>query len=295
MKSRQKLQLLRPALILLGYVSDANKDLKPASGVGGLRPLKPCRHLSLHGPYISGLVFIIFCGLSFMLPAHVRGEFYKYTDDQGQVYFVDDLSKVPSQYRNQINIYQERYDHLPADERAALIETERQIEEELELDRQRQLQLIIEQARALEEEEKQREAQEAYRRKMQTKVVIDGNRILVPVKLGNAGSEIDAMFLLDTGASHTVVFRSLADQLRIATLKRVFSKVAGGRQIQSQLGELSYLKIGPITMKNTKVLIIVHDGPPLKYSGLVGMNFLRNFQYSIDYQKQVIRWLPQQN
>jgi hypothetical protein len=47
-------------------------------------------------------------------------------------------------------------------------------------------------------------------------------------------------------------------------------------------------------MENALVIIVSHTGEPLNYSGLLGINFLKNIQYTIDYQNQMIRWkMPQ--
>jgi hypothetical protein len=43
-------------------------------------------------------------------------------------------------------------------------------------------------------------------------------------------------------------------------------------------------------MENALVIIVPHAGESLNYSGLLGMNFLKNVQYTIDYQNQMIRW-----
>jgi len=40
--------------------------------------------------------------LSVMLSGQARGEFYSYTDGNGDVHFVDDIGKVPKKYRKQI-------------------------------------------------------------------------------------------------------------------------------------------------------------------------------------------------
>jgi predicted aspartyl protease len=137
-----------------------------------------------------------------------------------------------------------------------------------------------------------RQAQEAREQMLETKVVIEGNRILVPVTLVNHGSQIETLMLLDTGASQMVIQRDIADRLNVVTLRKGLSQVAGGNIIQTEMGQLSYMMVGPIRMNDPTVIIINHEGAPVKYKGLLGMNFLRNVQYRIDYQNQVIKWIP---
>ena len=123
---------------------------------------------------------------------------------------------------------------------------------------------------------------------------MEGNRILIPVTFNNNGIEVEVNLLLDTGASQIVLNRSVADQLNIVALNKGLAQVAGGANIYTELGKVSYVKVGPFKMKDAGVLIIAHEGAPVNYSGLLGMNFLKNVAYSIDYKNQVIRWkLPQ--
>jgi hypothetical protein len=52
------------------------------------------------------------------------------------------------------------------------------------------------------------------------------------------------------------------------------------------------VKIGPYDMPDAPVSIIKAKGPALGFSGLLGMDFLRNVKYTVDYENQVIRWEP---
>jgi predicted aspartyl protease len=238
------------------------------------------------------LIYFSLFFLAVNYPLHLRAEFYKYVDKEGRTFYVDDLGKVPPEYRDQINVYKEKYDHLPADQKKAKLDAEQQRQNEQELEKQRQLELELQQAAEREEAARKLAEQIAGQNQLETAITIDGNRIFVPVTLANHGIEVEALLLLDTGASQTAVHREVADQLNIIALKKGMSQVAGGQQIYTELGKIDYLKIGPHTIKNASVLIINHEGPPVNFKGLLGMNILKNFQYKLNFEKQVIQWQP---
>ena len=225
----------------------------------------------------------------------LRAEFYRYIDDEGNIYYVDDLSSVPQKYRQQVEVYREKYDDLSTEEKSqALQKEEAQLREQEELLRQEIEKL--QQAQELEEEQRKAAdaAQKRLKEQSETKVIREGNRILVPVTINNEGLEVVVNLLLDTGASQIVLNRRVADQLDIVTLKRGLAQVAGGGNISTQMGKVSFIKVGPFKMEEASVLIIPHEGAPINYSGLLGMNFLKQVEYSIDYKNEKIRWkLPQ--
>jgi len=236
------------------------------------------------------------CLLIFWL-TDLRAEFYKYIDDEGRIFYVDDISRIPEKYRNQVKVYREKYDNLSDTERSRALQRENDQVQEKEQEHQRQIEERLLQTQKLEEEERRKQA-EADRQKMlektETKVIVEGNRILVPVTFNNNGVELQVNLLLDTGASQIVLNRRVADQLTIVALNKGLAQVAGGANIYTELGKVNFVKVGPFKMEDAGVLIIAHEGAPVNYSGLLGMNFLKNVEYSIDYKNQVIRWkLPQ--
>ena len=82
---------------------------------------------------------VLFISISLFAPLELRSEYYKYTDEEGNIYFVDDKSKIPLKYWDRIKIYEEKYDHLSEEEKAIQLERE-QIEQEEQRKEQERLQ-----------------------------------------------------------------------------------------------------------------------------------------------------------
>ena len=213
-----------------------------------------------------------------LFPLNSLSEFYRYTTENGDVHYVDDLANVPEKYRTNLKVYREKYDHLPEGERAIM----------LQKDRERDAQ------RALAEHQRRGQLEkEAKLKRQQTDVIIIGNQVLVPVTIGYGIKEMETLFLLDTGASHLVLFSDLAEMLNVKSHEKGVSMVAGGDLIETDLVLLDYLKLGPLDLKEVEATVIKHttkSNDQIHFSGLLGMNILRNSRYTIDFENQKIHW-----
>jgi predicted aspartyl protease len=218
-----------------------------------------------------------------LIPPALRSEIYKYVDKSGTIHFVDDLGKVPEEYRNQITVYEDKAETASEEETSTTSEDAGEEADDF-LIRQRQ------------EEERQRQEEEQAREELEsglvTPVVIEGNHVLVPVTLGHIGYEVQATLVLDTGADLITIHRQIADQLHLPLTKRAKVQVTGGKTVDARLAELDYARVGPYEAQDIYTLIILHRGSPVPHDGLLGMNFLRGLEYSIDFDNQLIRWRP---
>lgn len=91
--------------------------------------------------------------------------------------------------------------------------------------------------------------QEKLAYKSETKVFIKGNQVLVPVTLGYDSKEAQALLVVDTGASITLLYQEIAEQLNIRKSRKSIFILAGGQKITGNVAKLSYVKVGPFNKK----------------------------------------------
>jgi clan AA aspartic protease (TIGR02281 family) len=110
----------------------------------------------------------------------------------------------------------------------------------------------------------------------------------IPVKVYLNGTQ-SLRFILDTGATMCSIPSSAVDRLRIkidqSTPVRLIS-TAGGYAETHEV-KLRSIELEGFRVSNVKALII--DIPGYRDYGLLGQNFLNNFQIEIDNQKGILR------
>ena len=123
-----------------------------------------------------------------------------------------------------------------------------------------------------------------------TPVAIAGNQVLVPVTLSYRGRSADATLLLDTGASVTGISGRLAEQLGVETADTLpgMATVADGRSVHARWFCVDSLGVGARSLANLRVGIL--PGSIAGVDGLLGMDFLKNFRYQVNFSRSAIEW-----
>ena len=128
----------------------------------------------------------------------------------------------------------------------------------------------------------------------QTAVDIKWNTVLVPVTLAIGGQSAQAVLVLDTGASMTAITPDVASRLGIrldqAPVGRM--QVADGRMVEARAVRLDRVTAGPNSKAGMVVVVVEQRGAELKFDGLLGMDFLRDLHYQVDFKHKVINWAP---
>jgi hypothetical protein len=205
------------------------------------------------------------------LPA--AAEFYRYTDADGQVHYVDDPRHIPDSQLDTLKVYPDVGRGEDAREANAAADDGRPEED----------------AAAAVGGDRDSGASPSTAI-LETPVVVRGHRVLVPVEISYRGRKITTHLLFDTGASMTILHQQVARQVLLTGTETREAVVVGGSRIPIRLAELDYIQIGPYKVPNAQVAIIRHQGRDPGHQGLLGMNILRHLDYALDVDRGVIVW-----
>jgi clan AA aspartic protease (TIGR02281 family) len=176
----------------------------------------------------------------------IYGEMYKWVDEKGTLHFADDLSKVPEKYRTDAEIRKvpKEISTPETKERPpTLPTTPKTLESEgIDVNLFRKHELLI------------------------TEVILNGR--------------VRQYFIVDTGASFTLISRQTANELGISIDENTpFIRVASVSDVLlTPLVTLRSIRVGKAELENVEALIYTMPN----YQGLLGNSFLNKFKVVID-------------
>jgi hypothetical protein len=212
--------------------------------------------------------------VSAILSCPAQAVIYKYVDENGRLFFVDDEHKIPPQYRQKTSAIKEQNDGLTAEEFDAY-----QAQRANELSE-----------RALKRKAQQQAELDEIKRDYQTPVMVRGNRVMVPVEIAVRNRKAHVILLLDTGASRTVFHRDALADLALPEGEKLQAVIAGGRTIPTEKVKVRYLEVGPFREKGAEIMLIDPVKSGLPFDGMLGNDFLRHHPYEIDYKNEILSW-----
>lgn len=123
----------------------------------------------------------------------------------------------------------------------------------------------------------------------------DSHLVGVPVRINGKGPY---EFVLDTGAGNTVITPKLASQLGLEP-KPVHGIARGlGGDVQLELAAVDNLSVGDATISSAQVVVIdlvkVSPKGNLIENGILGYDFLKNFETVIDYPNKRFSFIEEQ-
>lgn len=117
---------------------------------------------------------------------------------------------------------------------------------------------------------------------------LDGELIVIPVRLFGKTTNYSGMFVMDTGSSGIVIDHEVAldlgysaiDGVGFSTVSSAVGKESGYRLVINGIESLSH--------RVDQIEVRCHDLKEQGVEGLIGMTFLKRFKWCVDPGKQVV-------
>jgi hypothetical protein len=122
-----------------------------------------------------------------------------------------------------------------------------------------------------------------------TKISVINNQIYIPVTLWNNGRSATLNMVLDTGCSHTTVPYKYLNHINAEYGQKVTSRLADGKTTVGRKAFLDLIQVGSRKEKNFTVTGAKNAGA--NNSGLLGLDFLKNHTFKIDFESQFLVWM----
>lgn len=125
-----------------------------------------------------------------------------------------------------------------------------------------------------------------------TRVAIVNQHIHVPVLFKNGNKAEKAVLILDTGSVTTCISEDFAARLGIdlAAARKTTTRLADGSMADIHVTKVDSVSVGFRVKAPLEVSILHHVGDSEEHDGLLGLDFLGDFQYQLDLQNGLIRW-----
>jgi predicted aspartyl protease len=111
------------------------------------------------------------------------------------------------------------------------------------------------------------------------------NLMVIPVFLNGRGPY---QFLVDTGATHSILSSSVAEQLNVVG-GRTGSLITAAGAVPVTIGTIDIVQIGSVRIYKTQIAVTSLElFRTLHVDGVLGADYLKQFKISIDYTNQVL-------
>ena len=198
----------------------------------------------------------------------VWAQLYEYRDNTGRRVFVDRISAVPLQYRDQL-VSRETYQSSPKERVAAQrLHEISQLEVAL-----RRIDRLLANA--------------------SSPISFNNNQVVVPVEIGRGNRSRTLKLLLDTGANRTVFHREALSGLVSEDRLVGGARTASGEEIPLYQAKVDRLQIGPFEISPAQVQLLEFRGTSA-HQGLLGMDLLSQVEYQLDLEGKKLQWAPDQ-